>query len=306
MLAEELGIDPPLRLRELERRMLQQDPSLELAAPPRASAARRPHTVRESSAARLAVSPPARERELAHLGRLLDEALGGDRRLVFVTGQAGIGKTTIVESFAAQLGSAGQAAVGHGQCVERRGAGEPYLPVLEALARLCRQERGRDIVELLARQAPMWLAQMPWLIPDGELEAIRRRIAGATRERMLRELVEAFDAIAGALPLVLVLEDLHWSDPSTIDLLEALARRREQARLLVLGTYRPDEAAAQQHPVHQLEQRLRVRGHCAEIAAARSARRRSRSTWRSASRVNRPRPASRRCSTSAPAAIRCS
>jgi DNA-binding SARP family transcriptional activator/predicted ATPase len=265
-LSEELGIEPSASLRELERQMLQQDPSLEIAPLLDATAVRRAPTVRESTAPHITVSPPGRERELAHLGRLLEEAVGGERRLVFVTGQAGIGKTTIIESFVSQLGSAGHAAVAHGQCVEHRGPGEPYLPVLEALARLCRQERGRDIVPLLARQAPMWLAQMPWLLPDGELEAIRRRIAGATRERMLRELIEGLDAIAAALPLVLVLEDLHWSDPSTIDLLEALARRREQARLLVLGTYRPDEAAAHQHPVHQLEQQLRVRGLCAEIA----------------------------------------
>jgi DNA-binding SARP family transcriptional activator/predicted ATPase len=265
-LSEELGIEPSASLRELERQMLQQDPSLEIAPLLDATAVRRAPMVRESTAAHITVSPPGRERELAHLGRLLEEAIGGERRLVFVTGQAGIGKTTIIESFVSQLGSAGHAAVAHGQCVEHRGAGEPYLPVLEALARLCRQERGRDIVPLLARQAPMWLAQMPWLLPDRELEVIRRRIAGATRERMLREFIEGLDAIAAALPLVLVLEDLHWSDPSTIDLLEALARRRERARLLVLGTYRPDEAAAHQHPVHQLEQQLRVRALCAEIA----------------------------------------
>jgi predicted ATPase/DNA-binding SARP family transcriptional activator len=267
-LSEELGIEPSASLRELERQMLQQDPSLEIAHPSHVTAARRPPTVRGATAARFTVSLPGRERELAHLGRLLEEAVGGERRLVFVTGPAGIGKTTIIESFVSELGSAGHAAVAHGQCVEHRGAGEPYLPVLEALARLCRQERGRDLVPLLARQAPMWLAQMPWLLPDGELETVRRRIAGATRERMLRELIEGLDAIAAALPLglVVVLEDLHWSDPSTIDLLEALARRREQARLLVLGTYRPDEAAAHHHPVHQLEQQLRVRGLCAEIA----------------------------------------
>lgn len=262
MLSEELGIDPSARLRELERRMLQQDVSLQIARPDAAPAV----AGRDPAAACFTASPPGRERELTYLVRLREEALGGERRVVFVTGEAGIGKTTTIESFVAETRSAGRAAVAHGQCVEHRGAGEPYLPLLEALSRLCRQDRGEQIIELLARQAPMWLAQMPWLLADAEMEVIRGRIAGATRERMLRELLEALDAIAETLPLVLVLEDLHWSDPSTIDLVEALARRGERARLLLIGTYRRGEAAAQHHPVHQLEQRLRMRGLCAEIA----------------------------------------
>ena len=72
-----------------------------------------------------------------------------------------------------------------------------------------------------------------------DLDAVQRRAQGATRERMLRELVEALDALTRESPLVLLLEDLHWSDSATVDLLAMLARRREPARLLVIGTYRP-------------------------------------------------------------------
>ena len=68
--------------------------------------------------------------------------------------------------------------------------------------------------------------RLPWLVADDELEAIQRRLTGATHERMLRELLEALDEISGRATLALVLEDLHWSDPSTIDLLDAFARRR--------------------------------------------------------------------------------
>jgi DNA-binding SARP family transcriptional activator len=262
MLADELGIDPSARLKELHRRMLQQDAALEPAARPVAAAAGPVVEVPQ----RLGAPPPGRERELGRLQRLLEETLAGERRLVFVTGEAGIGKTTIVDTFLARTGSAGTAAVAHGQCVEHRGGGEPYLPVLEALGRLARQPSGRQLVPLLARQAPTWLAQMPWLLPDDELEALRARLVGATHERMLREMVETLDAIAAELPLVLVLEDLHWSDPSTIDLLDALARRRERARLLVLGIYRRGDAVAQEHSVHRLTAALRGRGLCSEIA----------------------------------------
>ena len=85
---------------------------------------------------------------------------------------------------------------------------------------------------------------------------------------MLREMVEALEAMTVERPLVLVLEDLHWSDPSTIDLLARLARRRESARLLVIGTYRPADVRASGHPLHTVIPELCVRGHCQELALA--------------------------------------
>ena len=262
MLDDELGIEPSAQLKMLERRMLQQDASLQLKAQARTTGRSVAPVVASSDAAPL----PGRERELRHLQRLLGEALEGERRLVFVTGDAGIGKTAIVESLLAGMADTGRLAIARGQCVEHRGVGEPYLPFLDALGRLCRQEGGERLVVLLGRHAPMWLAQMPGLVTDAELEAIQRRIVGATPERMLREMLEALEAIATELPLVVVLEDLHWSDPSTVDLLEALARRPDPAHLFVLGTYRRAEAAARRHPVHELEQGLRARALCAEVA----------------------------------------
>jgi DNA-binding SARP family transcriptional activator len=265
MLADELGIDPSTRLRELERRMLRQDPSLDVVAD-RTPAVRRSARATDAAVAPAPTAAPAgRERELARLGRLLEQATAGARRLVLVTGEAGIGKTTIVDSLVARAAAA-DTLVAQGQCVAHRGAGEPYLPVLEALGRLARRPDGRELVPLLSRQAPTWLAQMPWLLTDEELEAVRRRLIGATHQRMLREMVEALEAIGREAPLLLVLEDLHWSDLSTIDLLDALARRREPARLLVVGTYRRGDALAQEHPVHRLGRELRGRGLCTEIA----------------------------------------
>ena len=71
---------------------------------------------------------------------------------------------------------------------------------------------------------------------------LQQRAFGATRERMLRELAEAVEILAQERPLVLVLEDLRWSDMSTLDWLAYVARRRAPARLLGLGTYRPIDA----------------------------------------------------------------
>ena len=123
-----------------------------------------------------------------------------------------------------------------GQCVEHYGPSEAYLPVLEALGQLCRQPGGTQVMPLLSRYAPTWLVQMPGLMSDTELEAVQRRAHGATRERMLRELAEAVEALTATTPLVLVLEDLQWSDYSTLDLLAVLAQRRGPARLMLLGT----------------------------------------------------------------------
>ena len=94
--------------------------------------------------------------------------------------------------------------VARGQCIEHYGAGEAYLPVLEALGQLCRQPGGEQMVTLLSRYAPTWLVQMPALVNDSEFEALQRKVQGATRERMLREMAEAIEALTAERPLVLV------------------------------------------------------------------------------------------------------
>src|SRR5262245_41067717 len=168
-----------------------------------------------------------REHQLARLRARLAAALAGQRQLVFVTGEPGIGKTALVEAFGAQAAAANTLRIGHGQCVEQYGAGEAYLPVLEALGRLGRAAGGERLIEILKQHAPTWLEQLPALLSDRDVVAVRRRAEGASRGRMLRELVEALDALAQDAPLVLLLEDLHWSDTATIELLGMLARRRE-------------------------------------------------------------------------------
>ena len=203
-----------------------------------------------------------RETEFEQLHKWLDTALAGVRQMVFVTGEAGLGKTTLVEAFAAGVGRHQHLRIGRGQCIEQYGSGEAYLPVLEALGRLCREPGGQDLIEYFARYAPTWLVQMPWLVSTTEFEALQLQVMGATRERMLRELAEALERLTAARPLVLVLEDLHWSDYSTLDVLAMLARRREPARLLVLGTYRPEDVLRQGHPLQTVQQELHIHRHC--------------------------------------------
>jgi len=233
-----------------------------------------------------------RETELAQLHRLLDKALHGERQLVFVTGEPGIGKTTLIDAFVSAVHSPESAVkqgpeenrrgereppapstqpltpspwIGRGQCIDLHGAGEPYMPVLEALSRLCRGPEGDAFIAVLHHSAPTWLVQLPTVLSPEELAALQPKVQGATRERMLRELAEALEALTTEHPLVLVLEDLHWSDPSTVDLLATLARRREPARLLVLGTYRPAEVLGNGHPLNSVLQELQAHHLCEEV-----------------------------------------
>jgi DNA-binding winged helix-turn-helix (wHTH) protein len=123
-------------------------------------------------------------------------AAQGRRQIVWIAGEAGVGKTTLAERFIAEVGDAHCA---HGQCVEQYGAGEPYLPVLEALTALCRRDKA--LAELIRSVAPTWLLQLPWLSSAGEREALRHDLAGAGPARMLREMAELLDRyLPTALP----------------------------------------------------------------------------------------------------------
>jgi DNA-binding winged helix-turn-helix (wHTH) protein/predicted ATPase len=206
-----------------------------------------------------------REGVLQQLRAGLEEASQGRRRVIFLSGEPGIGKTAVVEAFAAEIAYDRQVRIVWGQCVEHFGAGEAYMPVLEALGQLCKGTDGSRIAALLRQHAPTWLVQMPWLLNPADRIVLQHELSGATRERMLREFVEALDVITAEVLLVLVFEDLHWSDHSSLDLLAALARHRAPSRLLVLGTYRPVEAIVHDHPLHTVKQDLQLHRQCREL-----------------------------------------
>src|SRR5438093_3467795 len=111
----------------------------------------------------------------------------------------------------------------------------------------------------------MWLLQMPSLVSASDREVLSREMSGATRERMLREMGEALEALTEDLPLVLILEDLHWSDYSTIDLISYLARQRQRAHLMLIGTYRTVELIVSGHPLKAVKQELLAKQQCEEL-----------------------------------------
>lgn len=204
-----------------------------------------------------------RDAPLGVLRGCLVAAQQGKPQVVLVAGDAGIGKTTLLDHFVDTLAS--PPAVARGQCIEHYGAGEPYMPVLEALNMLCRGAAGAALVELMRRVAPTWLAQLPWYLGDAGRQQLQREVAGATADRMLREFGELLDRITAERPLLLVLEDLHWSDPPTVHLIGYLARRRSTAALMLLGSFRPTEVIVTEHPLAGLRQELRLHRLCTEL-----------------------------------------
>jgi DNA-binding winged helix-turn-helix (wHTH) protein/tetratricopeptide (TPR) repeat protein len=206
-----------------------------------------------------------RRNELKRLDQAFERALSGNRQVIFLSGEAGIGKTTVADAFAERARGKTALWYGCGQCLDQRGPSEAYMPVLEALSRMCRGTGGEDLIDFLARCAPTWLVQMPWLLDSNKLEGLQRAVLGATRDRMLREMVESVELLTAGKPMVLVLEDLHWSDYSTIDLITRLAHRRETARLLVIGTFRPTDTKLREHRLRTTVQELQARGLCQEL-----------------------------------------
>jgi DNA-binding winged helix-turn-helix (wHTH) protein len=223
-----------------------------------------PSTVLPANAVRAKLV--GRGRELAELSSLLKETAYGQQQFVFVTGEAGIGKTALVEEFqrkaVAYMPNLRVAAV---QCIEGYGGKEPYYPMLEALGQLCRAPGGEWVVQLLSAKAPTWLVQLPSHLNKERPELMRRDLGGVSRDRMLREIGEVLESITARNQLLIVFEDMHWVDHSTVDLLSALARRRTPSKLMLIGTFVPAHLALSRHPLNDLKQDLLVHGLCREI-----------------------------------------
>jgi len=199
----------------------------------------------------------------------LSRIRGGARQVVFVTGEPGIGKTSLVDLFLTRVAQDSACTILRGECVEHYGAGEAYQPLLEALTRRGRQPDREDFIAALRRFAPLWLAQLPALQDPSEATSLQLRTGGATPARMLRELTDVLEAVTSRASIVLCLEDLHWSDTSTLDWIASFARRPERSGVLLIGTYRSGEAQSEAHSPDALANDLRLRGVCTEIALSR-------------------------------------
>jgi predicted ATPase len=245
LLADELGLDPGAELRDLEAAVLRQDAAL--GAPPLAVPVQRRRTEPEARREPPPAAPSrwplvGRTSALEQLVGLLDRADGGAPQAAVLVGEAGIGKSRLCAELA-QVAAARGADVRVGRCSQDDGAPPlwPWTSVLDGL------ERAPD---LRAHPADASAGFSTW-------EAVRRAVVDAARSRTL----------------VVVLDDLHWSDPSSLRVLRHLLDTPSDARLLVVATWRPHppptgrlaEAAESLARAHAL--RLELQGLSAPEAA---------------------------------------
>jgi DNA-binding winged helix-turn-helix (wHTH) protein/tetratricopeptide (TPR) repeat protein len=208
---------------------------------------------------------------LEALESLLQQSLAGNRQVVFITGEAGIGKTTFIEMAMERMSKRGVRVL-WGHCIEHFGTDEAFLPLIEALQERCGGADGPLLLKTLRDHAPTWLAQMPGFLDAKDRAAFQSEVFGATRERMLREFCELVEVLSSDRPWVIILEDLHWSDFATLDVLSRFARRDRKASVLVLATYRPIDVMIGGHPIRTIHQDLQIHGRCTELALDRLSR----------------------------------
>jgi predicted ATPase len=220
-----------------------------------------------NEAAPRTAAPIGRDGELTRLRSALLKVSTGMRQMILLSGKAGIGKSTLLEAFLANAAARDGVIIGRGQCVEQSGESEPYLPIVDALNRLFRQSDGARVAEAIRSHAPSFIAQLPALLDDDQPPPAQTSAQAATQQRMLREIAEALERLSAHRIVVLALEDLHWCDPSTLTLLDLLARRPERARLMILGTHRPVATLSAEHPLRTTVREL-VGRYCEDLKLA--------------------------------------
>jgi tetratricopeptide (TPR) repeat protein len=196
-----------------------------------------------------------REKDLSQLRSAFASVCEGRGSVIMISGEAGIGKTTVVEEFLSELESERvRARVARGRCSERLAETDAFTPILEVLEFLIQGEGGDEARDLMKRMAPSWYVQVRPINSDtGDL---LKEAQTASYERMRRELRSFFEGMSRTRPILLFLDDLHWADASTCDLLAYLASRMPQIRLLLVGAYRPGLVLTGNHPFLALKVQL--------------------------------------------------
>ncbi|MDR7278313.1 helix-turn-helix transcriptional regulator [Catenuloplanes atrovinosus] len=202
------------------------------------------------TASRLPARPPAlvgRDADLAALGEALKRARGGETAAMLIGGEAGVGKTRLCEEFGRWAAGEGVQLL-TGQCLELGEEGLPFAPFASALREVLR----RGGAPLFAGHEREFAVLLPELGQPGE--------AQASRGYLFDLVAGLFARMAEERPLVLLIEDLHWADRSTRDLIAFLIRSGRRSRVLLVGTYRSDELH-RGHPLRPYLAELdRVRG----------------------------------------------
>ena len=209
-----------------------------------------------------------RERETERMADHFARMRNGTGKVVFVAGEAGIGKSSLAEEFMQSMQDLHPGLIlARGRAVEQYGTGEAYLPFLDALEALLRSGCP-GVTAVLRAHAPTWCLQLPAFVSassSSDLARLHRETAGATKDRMLREMGDALGALSQKTSLLILLEDLHWADPSTVDLLRYLGSRMAAQRVLLLATFRPEDVQIANHPLKNCRIEMQAHQQCDEI-----------------------------------------
>lgn len=216
-----------------------------------------------------------REREFSEILAAYKTAAGGRSLMLGVCGEPGIGKSTLVEKFLAHLerpdradratqASAERPLIARGRCSERLAGAEAYLPFLEMLDSLLLGRDRERVAVVMKMLAPTWYSQVS-PVPAQESPTPGTEQRSSSQERMKRELALFLTELSVERPLVLFLDDLHWADPSTVDLLAYLATKFADGRLFIIATYRPSELLLDNHPFHAIKLEMLSRGALREL-----------------------------------------
>ena len=222
--------------------------------------------------------------ELAKLQARLDRTLQGQGGVVFITGDAGAGKSSVVERFMidAALRAPG-ARVISAACSEQYGAGEPYQPFVEAFRDLLTAERpggGKARLRDLAKElAPHWLQVIPVagdIIAATAATAVELKetlggggtatAAPPSEEALFFQYTELLLAAAAETPVILFIDDLHWADRASVTLLGHIGRKIADQPVMILGTYRPVDVDVAKHPIKQAKLELERYGVAEELS----------------------------------------
>ncbi|MCI0703787.1 MAG: protein kinase, partial [Planctomycetia bacterium] len=210
--------------------------------------------------------------ERAALWSAFEAAVAGTGEMVCVVGEPGIGKTTLIEDFLADLAAEGRSCfVARGKCSERLAEAEAYLPILEALDSLIRGPNGGIAARFLRTLAPTWCAELTPvpILATTTGGRVDEPAPAPTQTRMKRELVAFFRELSRRTPIVLFIDDIHWADVPTADMLAYLGRRGPGLPLLLVVTFRPDELLLANHPFIPVKRDLQARGLCKQLAPRR-------------------------------------